>query len=88
MDDIVKARRQRLIYRSSYTGMKETDLLLGNFARRYVPEFTLEQLDRYAELLDKHSDQELFAWMTGGEVPPRAAKNDVSDLLCRFRISD
>jgi succinate dehydrogenase flavin-adding protein (antitoxin of CptAB toxin-antitoxin module) len=39
-------------------------------------------------LLDNHTDQELFAWITGREVPPVAAKNDVCDLLCRFRISD
>ena len=29
-------RVRRLIYRASYTGMKETDLLLGHFAERIL----------------------------------------------------
>ena len=29
-------RRKRLKYRSFYTGTKETDLILGNFAEKYI----------------------------------------------------
>ncbi|MGB1528083.1 MAG: succinate dehydrogenase assembly factor 2, partial [Candidatus Puniceispirillaceae bacterium] len=35
-----QVRVKRLIYRSSYTGMKETDLLLGQFAARHLPELS------------------------------------------------
>ena len=28
---------RRLVYRASYTGMKETDLLLGQFAKAHLP---------------------------------------------------
>ena len=30
-------RVRRLIYQASYTGMKETDLLLGHFAKMHLP---------------------------------------------------
>ena len=37
-------RVRRLIYQASYTGMKETDLLLGHFARKCVSEPQIEQV--------------------------------------------
>lgn len=86
MSEEIENRRRRLTYRSSYTGMKETDILLGAFARRYLPGFSAEQLDRYEALLEAHSDPELYAWATGREAPPSAARNDVVDLLCNFNI--
>ena len=36
-EEPVEIRRKRLIHRSLYTGMKETDLLLGAFARKELP---------------------------------------------------
>ena len=38
MAESLQDRRKRLIYRSSYTGMKETDLLLGRFVTPKVQE--------------------------------------------------
>ena len=40
-------RIKRLIYRASYTGMKETDLLLGQFAKRYLPDSSDAELDEF-----------------------------------------
>lgn len=79
-----EARRRRLIYRSRYTGMKETDLLLGPFAVRHVPAFSLEQLDRYERLLAE-PDPDIFDWATGRQTVPEAHDNDVMALLANFR---
>ncbi len=79
-----EARRRRLIYRSCYTGMKETDLLLGPFAVRYVPGFSLEQLDRYERLLAE-PDPDIFDWATGRQTVPELHDNDVMTLLASFR---
>ena len=86
MSEDIETRRRRLIYRSSYTGMKETDILLGAFARRYLPGFSAEQLDRYEILLETRSDPELFAWATGREEPPLESRDEIVDLLCNFSI--
>ena len=45
-------RIRRLIYRSSYTGTKETDKLLGAFSREVLPNLTDAELDLYEDLLD------------------------------------
>ena len=62
MDD----RRRKLQYRSDYTGTRETDLLLGSFARRHLANLSERQLDEYEALLEIE-DPRLFKWISGME---------------------
>ena len=84
MDEPLELRRKRLIHRSLYTGTKETDLLLGSFARRYLPSFTLGQLERYERLLAA-PDPDIFRWVTGQAPIPARYRTDVMDLLRNFK---
>jgi len=79
----IEIRRKRLIHRSLYTGMKETDLLLGSFARRHVASFDTAQLDQFERLLAE-PDPAIFAWAIGRELVPPDHDNDVMALLRRF----
>ena len=63
--------------------MKETDLLLGAFARAHVVAFDDGQLDRYERLLEE-PDPAIFAWAIGREEVPAEHDNDVMALLRRF----
>ena len=83
-DEPIEIRRKRLIHRSRYTGMKETDLLLGAFARRYVPGFDAAQLDQYERLLQE-TDADLFDWATGRQPVPEHCRNPVMRLLQNFK---
>src|SRR5690606_23934808 len=40
----IETRRKRLLHRSRYTGMKETDILLGGFAAQHLPTFSEREL--------------------------------------------
>lgn len=84
MNEPLEQRRKRLIYRSQYSGMKETDLLLGAFARRFVPQFTPEQLDRYEALLAE-ADPDIFDWASGRAAVPSSHVHDVMTLLQNFK---
>ena len=42
---------KKLIYRSKYTGTRETDLLLGNFAEKYLKNLKDDELLSYEKLL-------------------------------------
>ena len=42
---------KKLIYRSKYTGTKETDILLSNFVNNYIYDLTFEQLKTYENIL-------------------------------------
>ncbi len=87
MTESLENRRRRLIYRSLYTGMKETDILLGAFARAHLPNLEPAQLDRYERLLDLNADPQLYAWAIGRDPVPQEYDNDVMDLLKSFRLS-
>lgn len=82
--ETIEIRRKRLIHRSRYTGMKETDLLLGQFAQRYVPTFGPAELDDYERLLGER-DAAIFAWATGQEPVPAEHQHAVMRLLQNFR---
>ena len=43
---------KKLIYRSKYTGTKETDILLGKFADKYLQNFSCSDLISYEKLLE------------------------------------
>jgi antitoxin CptB len=83
-DEPIEIRRKRLIHRSRYTGMKETDLLLGAFAQRHVPGFDAAQLDEY-ELLLQETDSDLFDWATGRAPVPERCQTAVMRLLQNFK---
>ena len=80
-----QVRVKRLIYRSSYTGMKETDLLLGQFAARYLPELSDNELDMFEALLDA-GDPRILAWVQGDEQVPEAFQGTVIDLIKNFEV--
>ena len=77
-------RIKRLIYHASYTGMKETDLLLGQFAQRYLPELTDAGLDEFQALLDA-GDPNIFAWVRGDTQPPANLDGPVLAQIKKFQ---
>jgi len=85
MNESLEACRKRLIHRSVYTGMKETDILLGAFARRHVPEFTPAQLATYENLLTA-GDPNILDWAMGRAEPPPTFDSDVLRLLINFKL--
>jgi len=77
-------RIKRLIYRASYTGMKETDLLLGQFAKRYLPNSSDAELDEFQALLDA-GDPNIFAWVRGDSQPPANLDGVVLAQIRKFQ---
>lgn len=51
------------------------DQILGSFANKYIPSFTVEELDLYEQLLE-NSDPEMYDWICG-RVDVPANKNSV-----------
>ena len=78
--------RKRLIFRSWHRGTREMDLLLGAFADRYVPGFSVEELVLYGDIL-QHSDPDLYNWITGKEEVPANYRNDVLEKLLRHHYT-
>lgn len=77
---------RRLVYRASYTGMKETDLLLGQFAKQHLPRLSRAQLEEFEALLDA-GDPAIFAWVRGDEAVPEEFDGSVFKLIKEFKVS-
>lgn len=55
---------KKLLYRSSNRGCKETDLILGNFARHNLDNMTDDELKKFAEILAL-PDNDIYDYYTG-----------------------
>ena len=73
-------RIRRLIYRSSYTGTKETDKILGAFSRDVLPLLSDNELDLYEELLD-FGDPAIWSWASQQSEVPANINNSVLNRL-------
>lgn len=71
-----QVRLKRLIYRACYTGMKETDILLGRFAMHHLPQLEESALDEFESLLAA-GDANILAWVQGKKDIPEALNGDV-----------
>ena len=81
----LETRRKRLLYRSVYRGNKENDILLGQFARAHIAEFSPAELDQYERLLET-GDNEIFDWVTGQVPVPADKDTPVVRKLLAFRV--
>lgn len=81
-------RIKRLIYRSWYRGCKETDKILGQFAKEYLSRFSDSELDSFEAILEE-SDSDIFDWMSGKQqLPEKYKSNRVIKLLKEFDCSE
>lgn len=73
-------RIKRLLYQSDHRGCKETDFLLGNFAKKYLLNFSDNEIDLYEKFI-MENDWDIYAWLTGNLPLPDEHKNNVTDLI-------
>lgn len=54
--------RKRLLYQSQHRGMKEMDIILGDFAQELLQRMSYKELHQFEDLL-AFSDQDLYGWI-------------------------
>jgi antitoxin CptB len=79
-------KRKRLIFRSEHRGTKEMDLLMGSFAKKFIPSFTESELSEYEELL-MNNDPDLYNWIIGKEATPANIDSDLFQKLKKHRFA-
>src|SRR5580698_4917457 len=77
------ARRRRILFRAWRRGMREMDLVMGQFADAQLPDMSEAELDEFERLLDV-PDPSVLAWITGEEPVP--APYD-TPLFARLRLA-
>ena len=77
--------KKKIIYRAEYRGTKEMDLLLGNFVKKYINIFSINDLHDLCNLLDI-SDEDLAKSILNKDPRIKLPKNNVVNLLKNFKI--
>ena len=77
--------KKKFLYRSKYRGIKEMDLLLSNFVKKYINEFNILELNQLDDLLN-FDDVSLFKWYLNKKGEIKIPNNKVSNLLKNFKI--
>lgn len=86
MAENIENRRKRLLYQSWYRGCKETDKVLGSFARQYIHQFGVKELGEFEAILNEQ-DWDIWNWITGKEpVPEDLRGNSVMQKLMEFEL--
>ncbi|ODV58205.1 succinate dehydrogenase assembly factor SDH5 [Ascoidea rubescens DSM 1968] len=63
INESLEVKRARLLYQSRKRGILETDLLLSQFAKKYLHKLTYDELVEYDKLLDLN-DWDIYYWVT------------------------
>ena len=71
--------RKKILYRSEYRGIKETELLLNSFIKKYINDFSIAELKQLYDLINIDDDS-LFKWYLNKRPEVRIPKNKVSKL--------
>tara|TARA_Y100001970_G_C13970824_1_gene718111 strand:- start:47 stop:301 length:255 start_codon:yes stop_codon:yes gene_type:complete len=81
----IDSLKKKIKYRSEYRGIKEMDLILGSFVKKYVDSFSYEELLDLYNILEKDDDT-IFKWYSNNENNEEIAKSNVSNLLKNFKL--
>ena len=85
MSEKLETLRKKLLYRASYRGTKEMDILLSSFVKFYINKLTtqeLEDLDRFLDL----DDETIYNFYQNNVTNDSLKNNRVSELLKKFKI--
>ena len=74
---------KKLIYRSKYTGTKETDLLLGKFSDVHLPKLTYKELLAYEKLLSS-GDPRIWKLSVNLEISYDVKEKKLINLIKKY----
>ncbi len=86
MNSNIDQLKKKIIYRSNYRGTKEMDKLLGAFTKKYINQFTENELLDLEKLLDRE-DEDLYNYYNGIKTNIELEKNNVNDLFKNFKFN-
>ena len=77
---------KKLLYKSNYRGCKETDLVLGNFAKKFIHELIDEELQEFDKLLSR-VDTDIWDWINNKKPIPDDVSKDLMNKISKDFLS-
>ena len=84
MSEKLEILKKKLLYRSSYRGTKEMDILLGSFVKKYINELNLEQLldlEKFLEL----DDEVILDYYNNNSNNKKVGKKFIHKIFSNFK---
>ena len=85
MSDDTEQLKKKIIYRSSYRGTKEMDMLLSSFVNKYINKLNLNDLNKLYEFL-KIDDVELYNIKNYKLDHLKIKKNKIFNLYKNYKL--
>ncbi len=76
---------KKLLYKSCYRGCKETDLLIGSFAKEHIGNMTDNELAEFDQILEL-SDADIYDWFTSKKTIPNELNSNLMQKLIKFEL--
>jgi len=80
MTESEKNKLKRLRMQSSRRGIKENDIILGNFANTSINKLNDDELNDYENLLVEN-DQDIYLWISGAKEIPNKFKTIIKKII-------
>ena len=85
MSEELEIFKKKLLYRASYRGTKEMDILLTKFVKKYLNTFSHEQLKQLEKFLE-FEDEIIYNFYNFDKVKKDINKNKISEIFKNFKI--
>ena len=85
MSEKLETFKKKLLYRASYRGTKEMDILLKTFVNRHIDHFNFNELQELENFL-KFEDEIILNYYNYGSVDKSIDKNPISKIFKEFKI--
>ena len=78
--------KKKIIYKSTYRGTKEMDVLISSFTKKIINDLNMDELIILSNLLDI-DDENLYKFNQGLSTTVDIEKNKVSNLFKKFKYN-
>ena len=85
MNNKLEIFKKKLIYRASYRGTKEMDMLLSNFVNKYINLWNESYLKELEEFLN-YEDEVILNYYQDNIKKNGIEKNKISEIFKNFKI--
>jgi antitoxin CptB len=80
----ISPRRKRILFRAWHRGIREMDLILGQFADDEISNLSDAQLDELEIIMDEE-DADLVNWITGLKPVPEHYQTPLFEKIASYR---
>ena len=85
MNEELEIFKKKLLYRASYRGTKEMDILLSSFVKKHIDNLNLNNLKELENFL-KFDDEIILNFYNHNKIEKDIDKNPISQIFKNFKI--